>query len=132
MINGAMILAVACGGALGAVLRYLVSLAVGGGIFGMSGPLSTLLVNFVGCGSMGVLAGAVAAGLVVPELTRGLLAVGFLGALTTFSSFAIDAGNLLHKHGLFLAAGYVGLSVGLSLTVFACGFWLANRFGVWH
>ena len=92
MANATMIAAVAAGGAIGAVLRYGVSLSVGAGLFGIAGPLATLLVNIAGSGLMGCLAGAVAAGMVLPGAWRGFFAIGLLGALTTFSSFALDAG----------------------------------------
>ena len=113
-----MFAAVAAGGALGAMTRYAVSLAVGGGIFGIADPLATLGVNVVGSAIMGGFAGAVAAGLVVPEMWRGFVAIGFLGALTTFSSFALDAGTLLARQGHLMSIVYIGLSVGLSLIAF--------------
>ena len=113
-----MFAAVAAGGALGAMTRYALSLLVGGGVFGVTGPLATLIVNIVGCAMMGGVAGAVAAGLVLPEMWRGFVAVGFLGALTTFSSFTLDAGMLLSRQGLSMSIVYLGLSVILSLAAF--------------
>ena len=113
-----MFAAVAAGGALGAVTRYAVSLGVGAGLFGLQGPLATLAVNVAGRAMMGGFAGCVAAGLLVPETLRGFVAVGFLGALTTFSSFALDAGSLAARQGLSMSMLYVGLSVGLSLGAF--------------
>ena len=113
-----MFAAVAAGGALGAITRYAVSLAVGGGIFGIAGPLATLGVNVVGSAIMGGFAGAVTAGLVVPEMWRGFVVIGFLGALTTFSSFALDAGTLLSRQGHLMSIVYIGFSVGLSLIAF--------------
>ena len=113
-----MFAAVAAGGALGAMTRYAVSLAVGGGIFGVAGPLATLGVNVVGSAIMGGFAGGVAAGLVVPEMWRGFVAIGFLGALTTFSSFALATGTLLARQGHLMSLLYIGLSVGLSLIAF--------------
>ena len=84
-----MFAAVAAGGALGAMTRYAVSLGLGTGMFGVPGPLATLAVNVAGSAMMGILAGLVAAGIAIPEAWRGFVAVGFLGALTTFSSFAL-------------------------------------------
>jgi len=118
----AMVLVVAAGGAMGAVIRYLVSFWVGAGIFGILGPLATLIVNIIGCGLMGLLAGAVAGGMLLPDAWRGFVAVGLLGALTTFSSFALDAGNLLQRQGIFMAGAYVAASVLLSLLVFSLAF----------
>lgn len=114
--------AVAAGGAIGATIRYSVSAFVGAGVFGIPGPLATILVNVVGSGLMGLLAGAIAAGLVLPEAWRGFVAVGLLGALTTFSSFALDAGNLMQKQGVAMAASYVVASVLLSLAAFGLCF----------
>ena len=116
--------AVVAGGALGAMLRYSVSLLTDAGFFGIDSPLATLSVNVVGSGVMGLLAGMVAVGLILPTAWRAFFAVGLLGALTTFSSFALDAGTLLHKQGLGMAMLYVGLSLCLSLGSFALCYWL--------
>jgi CrcB protein len=132
MANALMIAAVATGGAIGAVLRYTTSLVVGAGIFGMAGPLATLLVNIAGSAMMGGLAGLIAAGLVLPETWRGFFAVGLLGALTTFSSFALDAGTLWQKQGALIAGAYVMASVILSLLAFGAAFWAIKHSGIWQ
>ncbi|MBL6596811.1 MAG: CrcB family protein [Candidatus Puniceispirillum sp.] len=132
MANVAMIGAVAAGGAVGAVLRYLTSLALGAGIFGIAGPLATLLVNIAGSAMMGGLAGLVAVGMVLPEAWRGFFAVGLLGALTTFSSFALDAGALWQKQGALMAGAYVMASVILSLLAFGAAFWVVKHSGIWQ
>jgi len=129
MANLSMMLAGAAGGAIGAVARYMVSLVAGAGLFGIAGPLATLSVNIAGSLMMGLFAGWVATAGPISELWRGFLAVGCLGALTTFSSFALDAGTLLQKQGLLAAGGYVLLSVGLSLLAFGAGFWLLRQGG---
>jgi CrcB protein len=72
--------AVAAGGAIGAMLRYTVSLFLGAGLFGFTGPLATVTVNVVGSGLMGLLAG----GFALPEPVRAFVVIGLLGALTTF------------------------------------------------
>ena len=113
-----MFAAIGAGGALGAMTRYAVAQFVGGGMFGMAGPMATLIVNIAGSMMMGALAGGIAAGLMLPEAWRGFIAVGFLGALTTFSSFALDTGQLVARQGMPMAALYVGLSVCLSLAAF--------------
>ena len=118
--------AVAAGGALGAMLRYSVLLLAGAGFFGINGPLATLSVNVVGSGVMGLFASLVAGGLILPEAWRAFFSVGLLGALTTFSSFALDTGTLVHKQGLGMAMLYVGLSLCLSLGSFALCYWLVR------
>ena len=130
MASATMIAAVATGGAIGAILRYGVGLSFGTGLFGIAGPLATLLVNIAGSGLMGCLAGAIASGMVLPETWRGFFAIGLLGALTTFSSFALDAGQLWQKQGMVMAGAYVMASVLLSLLAFGAGFWMVRHSGI--
>ena len=127
-----MIAAVAAGGAIGATIRYSISIAIGASIFGINGPMATLVVNFVGSALMGCLAGSVAAGFVLPEAWRGFLAVGMLGALTTFSSFAMDAGYLWQTKGAIMTSAYVIASVVLSLTAFGAMFLAVRDSGIWQ
>ena len=89
-------------------------------------------MNIAGSGLMGCLAGAIAAGMVLPEAWRVFLAVGLLGALTTFSSFALDAGQLWQKQGMVMAGAYVMASMLLSLLVFGAGFWTVKHSGIWQ
>ena len=121
-----LLVAVAAGGACGALLRYALSLLIGAGFFGIAGPMATLSVNIVGSAMMGLLAGGMVAGLVLPESLRLFIAVGFLGALTTFSSFALDAGSLMQRTGQMMSLVYICLSVGLSLLAFGAAHMLAG------
>jgi len=132
MASATMITAVAAGGAIGAVLRYGVSLSVGAGLFGIAGPLATVLVNIVYSGLMGCLAGAVAAGMVLLVAWQGFFAIDLLGALITFSSFALDAGQLWQKQGMVMAGAYVMASVLLLLLAFGVGFWAVRHSGLWQ
>ena len=90
---------------------------VGGGLFGIAGPMATLVVNVAGISLMGAIAGSIAAGISLPEAWCGIIAVGFFGALTTFSSFALGT-QLAARQGIAMTAFYVGLSVDLSLAAF--------------
>ena len=115
-----MLLSVGLGGALGAISRYLISLWVTG-TFSQSGWMAILSVNVAGSLIMGMMA----AMLTVPSLfndpVRGFVMIGFLGALTTFSSFAFDAYNFF-QHGEMLAGGlYLLSSVCLSVAGFHVG-----------
>ena len=132
MASATMITAVAAGGAIVAVLRYGVSLSVGAGLFGIAGPLATVLVNIVYSGLMGCLAGAVAAGMVLLVAWQGFFAIDLLGALITFSSFALDAGQLWQKQGMVMAGAYVMASVLLLLLAFGVGFWAVRHSGLWQ
>mgnify|MGYP001021782399 CR=1 FL=1 len=102
---------VGVGGAIGAMARYGVSVAVGR-IWPTDFPLATLLINIVGSVLMGVLVGVLARTL--PPMAneiRLFTAVGVLGGFTTFSSFSLDAVTLIERGALAQAALYVGLSV---------------------
>ena len=118
-MNLAMFMAVGASGALGAMSRYGVAQLVGGGLFDLAGPMATIMVNVAGSSLMGVIAGGIAAGIFLLEAWRGFIAVGFPGALTTFSRFALDNGQLAACQGMAMTALYVGLSVGLSLAAFS-------------
>lgn len=119
-MKAAEFLLVALGGACGSALRYAVSswaaLALGGGF-----PWGTLAVNVLGSGAIGIAGGVGLGG----EL-RLLLVTGVLGGFTTFSAFSLETGLLFQRHW-WLAALYVGASLGLGLAAFALCYWLARR-----
>jgi CrcB protein len=112
-----ILLAIAAGGAIGAVLRHLINVQ-SAHWFGTGFPWSTLFVNVVGSFLMGVLVETSALVWSPGPALRAMIAVGFLGALTTFSSFSLDTGLLYERGALGAAAGYVLLSVVLSIGAF--------------
>jgi fluoride exporter len=86
------VLLVMIGGGLGAVSRYAVSL-LSARLWGPHFPWGTLTVNLIGCFLIGLLfALADRARWLTPDL-RLLLVTGYLGALTTFSTFALETVN---------------------------------------
>ena len=115
-----MLLAVALGGAVGAVLRYKVTLwstaAMGGGF-----PYGTLIVNLVGAFAMGVVVQWMAARGGVDPALKAMVTTGLLGALTTFSTFSLDAFGLATRGQMGLAALYVAVSVICSLLALVAG-----------
>ena len=120
-----MLLAVTCGGVVGTLLRFGVSTWVG-----VQWPrhayLATLAVNLLGCLLIGYL---YASFMTRPDISaelRGALVIGFLGALTTFSSFSLDALRLLENGQLATALGYVGGSVLGGLLATWAGLTLAR------
>lgn len=113
-----MLLAIACGGALGALARHKVG-SVAMLLFGSGFPYGTIIVNIVGSFLLGLLAGGLAFKLSLPQEARAFLMVGFCGAFTTFSTFALDFATLMERGNPMLAGFYVALSVaGAILAMF--------------
>ena len=116
----AEVLAVAAGGALGAVGRYLVMTQVGHWL-GTAFPYGTLAVNVVGSFMLGLLVETMALAWSPPAELRALLVVGVLGAFTTFSTFSMDV-VLHYERGELLVPGlYILASVVLSIGAFFAG-----------
>jgi CrcB protein len=116
-------LAVAAGGALGAVGRYVVITRIGAWT-GTAFPYGTLVVNAAGSFLLGA-AVAMTAGPMMSENGLLFLGVGVLGGFTTFSTFALDVVYLAGRHARRAAAVYVAASVVLSIAAFAAGLALA-------
>ncbi len=120
-------IAVAIGGALGAMARYGVSTL----LFDASTqrfPYATLSVNVLGSFLMGILfVLIVEKGLLPPEM-RSILMVGFLGAFTTFSTFSLDALGLWQNGHLLLALVYALGTVVLCLAAISIAVWLTRLF----
>jgi CrcB protein len=103
-------LAVGAGGFLGAIARYAVGLWIGQK-WGRSFPLGTFVINVSGSFIIGLVMTLFTERLMVNPQWRLLIAVGFLGAFTTFSTFELETGNLLRDSEWMLAAMNVVLSV---------------------
>ena len=109
------ILAIAVGGAVGALARHGVSVAVAAA-FGGRFPFGTLAANVVGSFAMGGLFTFFSERAhVAPEL-RLLLMTGLLGAFTTFSTFSVETMVLLQAGRWLAGAANVALSVALCLA----------------
>ncbi len=95
----ANVLFVALGGGVGAVTRYAVSLWAADR-FGTAFPYGTLIANVVGCFIIGAFMTLVTEKFVVNPYWRLLVTTGFLGGLTTFSSYSYETFKLLEEAGL--------------------------------
>ncbi|BEV44629.1 fluoride efflux transporter CrcB [Afipia carboxidovorans] len=113
-VNVSFILAVAVGGALGSVARYLVGIGAGK-LFGTDFPWGTLIINITGSFLMGVLAGLFATRWNLPQAARIFLTVGICGGYTTFSTFSLDSFYLIERGELVASAAYMVGSVVLSV-----------------
>ncbi|WP_102226339.1 fluoride efflux transporter CrcB [Acidimangrovimonas sediminis] len=113
------VLQVALGGAIGASLRYLAGVWIGHNWGHWVFPMGVIAVNILGSFIMGAL--------VVFLAHRGLthwnalLATGFLGGFTTFSSFSLETWRLMDTGRFDLAITYVGLSVVVSVIALILG-----------
>lgn len=113
---------VGLGGAVGAMLRYAVSLLPYRGTF----PVLTLVTNILGALAIGLITGT-AARRQVPEGLVLFLKTGVCGGFTTFSTFSLEAWQLLEKGETGLSALYVLLSALFCLAGVAAGMWAASR-----
>ncbi len=105
-------------GAFGAVSRYVLS-AWGLRVFGDAFPLGTLAVNVIGCGLIGVLFQVDESMRLISSEWRVAIAAGFLGGLTTFSSFGLETVRLveLGRHSVAVTNVLANLVLGLAAVV---------------
>lgn len=107
------VLAIAAGGALGAVMRFWVSSGVYA-LFGRSFPWGTLAVNVLGSLAMGFLFVFMLERLAAGAEWRAFVLVGLLGAFTTFSTFSIETLTLMQDSLYWRAL------LNVLVSVFAC------------
>ncbi|WP_028302772.1 fluoride efflux transporter CrcB [Oceanospirillum maris] len=120
-------LAVAIGGAFGAMGRYwvvgLVTQWLGRGF-----PYGTLTVNIAGSVLIGFLYTVIVQQLKLEPHGQAILMAGFTGAFTTFSTFALESLNLFQSGRIYAALLYIVLSVACCLAAVAVGMWLGKYF----
>ncbi len=110
-----LILAIACGGAVGAVARHFTSSQVMK-LMGLGFPYGTLTVNIVGSFVLGVLVEIMALRWQVGPELRAFLVVGLLGGYTTFSAFSLDTVLLIERGTYGPAALYVLANMVISVA----------------
>ncbi len=115
-----LVLAIALGGAIGAVGRHYVSVAMTL-LLGHGFPWGTLVVNIAGSFLLGVLIETMALVWSPTVEMRALLTVGVLGAFTTFSTFSLDVATLYERGATLALTGYVVASVVVSVLALFAG-----------
>ncbi|MFN3233733.1 MAG: fluoride efflux transporter CrcB [Alphaproteobacteria bacterium] len=113
-------LAVAAGGAVGAMGRF----AVGGvslRLMGPGFPWGTLAVNVLGAFLIGTVTMLLAQRFQASHILQAGLVTGVLGGFTTFSAFSLEAALMVERHQWGLAAGYAMASVVLCVAAVFAG-----------
>ena len=116
-------------GALGALSRYGLSRRFSESgdrvlIAGVSWPTSILIVNALGCFLAGGFLGLLESRWTVSEATSAILIIGFFGAFTTFSAFALETLALLRASGLLVALTNVVIHNLITLGCVFAGYYL--------
>jgi len=123
------VLAVAVGGFIGAVLRYIIGYWLEPALRGMDGPLylnGTLFVNLAGCLILGAFAAA-SERFGCPRPIHLGVSVGLIGSFTTFSTFTVETLQMLNDGRLMSALAYVFISVAGGVLMAALGWITAGR-----
>jgi CrcB protein len=113
-------LAVGAGAAGGAVLRWLLGMWLNQPHVAL--PWGTVVANLAGGYLLGLLLGLLSLFPEVPVWLRLFLVTGFLGGLTTFSTFSGETWGMLERGDYLLALAYMGLSLAGSIALTALGF----------
>lgn len=119
-------LAVAIGATAGAWLRWLLSLWLNRHAEML--PWGTFAANMIGGYLVGLILGLVAAHPEWPQFWRLLFITGFLGALTTFSTFSAEVVAFVEEGRLGMALSYAGASLAGSLILTFLGLMTAHSF----
>ncbi|MFN3836629.1 MAG: fluoride efflux transporter CrcB [Brevundimonas sp.] len=121
---------VAAGGAIGSMARYGLGVLAGRAAPNAGWPVGTLTANVIGGLLMGLLVGWLAfRGGAQQEAVRLFAAVGVLGGFTTFSSYSLEAVQMIERRQVGLAGAYVAGSVVLAIAAVFVGLMIARRLG---
>ena len=118
------IIAVGTGSFIGGIARYLVSLAMKGISKGF--PWATVLVNLLGCLTIGLLWGFLSRNASESTSWGLFLTVGLCGGFTTFSTFSKEALAMLQTGQIWGFASYIALSILAGIALVALGYYIGR------
>ena len=120
-MDGRLVLLVGLGGAIGSILRYLITDIIPSNQM----PYGTIIVNLLGSMLLGIMFGAIAADAIINQDYVLLFGTGLLGAFTTMSAFAMDTVTLTEDEisttFIYVLITIVG-SLGLAWSGYKIGF----------
>ncbi|KHF38577.1 fluoride efflux transporter CrcB [Halalkalibacter okhensis] len=119
------LLLVSVGGMLGAICRYVLGIAIMSKFPTPPFPIAMLIVNVLGSLGLGVFYGSYYGGIPLGAYEESvflLVAIGFFGAFTTFSTFSMETVQLYQKSAWKPLLAYISLSIVGSITMFVFGF----------
>ena len=121
-----MVLSIAAGGAIGAVLRHFINVGAVS-FFGHGFPWGTMIVNILGSFIMGALIAFFSHVWQPSQEVRAFLTVGLLGAMTTFSTFSLDTVILFERGDYIAMMAYSGFSIFFSVTALFAGLLIVRQ-----
>lgn len=112
------------GGGIGSVLRFIISKNLNP--YFQHFFLGTFITNIIGCLIIGIVLGSSVKSTYLTQNQVLLLATGFCGGFTTFSTFAFEEHSLLKSGELWHFAGYTALSILVGITAVSLGLWISK------
>ena len=123
MLNN--LFAIFIGGGLGAVLRFIVTYYCKN-ILGVS-LVGTFTVNMIGCLLIGFIFGITLQKIeLLPNIVKLFIMVGFLGGLTTFSTFSLETLEFIRNGKILMGIEYLLLSCFLGIILTLLGIYLSK------
>jgi len=120
-----ILIAVALGGAIGSLVRYVVAGLIQSAAW-PGFPWGIFIVNISGGFLMGIIVEMSALKLSISPELRAFLTVGVLGGYTTFSTFSLDSALLIERGAYASAAAYMASSAILSVVALFAGLWIVR------
>lgn len=117
---------VGIGGFFGAIARYLIGgwfVGKGNAVF----PYGTFVVNVTGCFVLGLAVTLITERFIVHPHWRLLIAIGFLGAYTTFSTFEYETNKLMEEGSLWFALLNMFMSLAVGMIAIRIGVMLGRK-----